>query len=460
MKKISTVFVLAAMLGGSLVFAQTDQAPKPFQAGISLGTDVFNTGPVDPTTGSPTPEAWTQLGFQPDVAFGKFGVGLNLTFHFQVYPVNYPDQAVRLYDGDWVAGSGANALDWASLYLSKLLYVRYGLKGQDPLFVKVGSISDFTLGNGFIMGSYSNMSFFPQTRFTGVDFGIDGSMFNFPMVGLELLTSNLARFDVVGAHVVVRPLIGTDLGLFKNLQAGLTVAADTDPGVYYSLTNPGSLSSAYSGPAVAVFGLDASLPLLNSPMATATAFTEAALEPNGRAGYMLGAGGKLVSLFLWGAQLRLLGPGFIPTYFDANYDIYRNAKAVLMESSPTGSASVGWFATIGASLLGDKVSSSISLDGPFAAGVVGDTYSWPHLRAVAHLGEGLLPGIYADASYEKYALGSVSNFFSDIVDPTDAIVGLSINYRTGSSVLSLLYNAKWMDQQWKVSSSLQASVKF
>ncbi len=453
MKKISTIFVLAAMLSGSFIFAQTDQSPKPFQAGISLGTDVFNTGPRGAA------EAWTQLGFQPEVAFGKLGVGLNLTFHFQVYPVSYPDQAVRLYDGDWVAGSGASVLDWASLYLSKVLYVRYGLKGQDPLFVKVGSISDFTLGNGFIMGNYSNMSFFPQTRFTGLDFGIDGSMFNFPMVGLELLTSNLARFDVVGAHVVVRPLIGTDLAIFKNLQAGLTVAADSDPSVYYATTTSASIP-AYSGAPIAVYGLDASLPLLNSPVATATAFTEAALEPKGRAGYMLGAGGKLVSLFLWGAQLRLLGPGFIPTYFDANYDIYRDAKAVLMESSPSGSGFVGWFATIGASLLGDKVSSSVSLDGPFAAGVLGNTYSWPHLRAVAHLGEGLLPGIYADASYEKYALGSVSGFFSDLVDPTDAIVGLAINYRTGSSVLSLLYNAKWMDQKWKVSSSLQASVKF
>ncbi|HUX37335.1 MAG TPA: hypothetical protein VMV44_05480 [Rectinemataceae bacterium] len=451
MKKSRLMSLIMVLLCGSLAFSQTDQTPRPFQAGIVLGTDVYNTGPGN------TPESWTQLGFQPDVAIGKVGVGLNLTLHFQVYPVNYPDQAVIFYPGDWVPSSQGFG-DWASLYLSKILYLRYGLKGTDPLFVKVGSISDFTLGNGFIMGNYSNMSFFPQTRFAGLDFGIDGSMFNFPWVGFEFLTNNLARFDVIGTHVLVRPLVGTDLPILKNLQAGLTLAADTNPGLFASTTSP---STSYSGPAsVAVYGLDVALPLLDSPAASATAFSEAALEPNSRAGFMLGAGGKLISIFTWGAQLRLLGAGFIPTYFDTNYDLYRDAKAELMQTNPSGNAFVGWFGSLGTSILGDKLSASVSLDGPFAAGVVNDIYSWPHLRALAHFGEGILPGIYADASYEKYALGATYGFLRDLVDATDAIAGLSINYRTGSSILTLLYNAKWLDQSWKVTSSLQATLKF
>ena len=453
MNRLPIYFAILALLCGIPVFAQADQAATTFQAGVSLGTDVFGTGPGG------TEEAWTQLGFQPDVAFGKFGVGLNLTVHFQVYPANYPDQAVRFYDGDWVAAPGSGALDWASLYFSKLLYVRYGLKGTDPLFVKVGSISDFTLGNGFIMGNYSNMSFFPQTRFAGLDFGLDGSMFNFPWLGFEFLTGNLARFDVIGTHVYARPLVSTEMGLLKNLQLGLTLAADTNPSVFYASTTAPSIP-AYSGSPIAVYGLDASLPLVSSPAASVTTFTEAALEPKGRFGYMIGAGGKLVSFFLWSSQIRLLGPGFIPTYFDANYDVYRDMKAVEMDASPTGNLSAGWLASIGADILGSKLSTSVSLDGPFAAGVVGNLYSWPHLRAVAHIGEGILPGIFADASYEKYALGSVSGFFGDLVDPTNAIAGLAINYRTGSSILTLLYNAKWMNQQWKVSSSLQATVRF
>lgn len=447
MKKLSLAGLAFALLCTSFAAAQTDQNQPPFQAGVTLGTDVYDS------------QSWTRLGFTPDIAFGKLGVGLDLTLHFQLYPASDPNQAVIFYPGDWNPGSGASLSDWASLYLSKILYVRYGLKGQDPLFVKVGSIGDFTLGNGFIMGNYSNMSFYPQTKFAGVDLGVDGALFNFPWVGFELLTSNLARFDVVGTHVYARPLIGTDLGLLKKLQVGATLAVDTDPSVFYGTTN--ATGPAYAGPAsVAVYGLDAMLPVLDSPVATVAAFTEAAIEPGSRMGFMIGSGGKLLSLFNWGAQLRVLGAGFIPTYFDANYDLYRANKAALMDTSPSGSGFVGWFATIGADLLGDKLATSVSLDGPFAAGVAGDTYSWPHLRALAHIGEGLLPGVYADATYEKYGLGSVSSFFGDLVDPTDAIVGLSINYRTGGSILTLLYNAKWMDQQWKVTSSLQATVKF
>lgn len=447
MKKLWTAFAIVALLCAGTAFGQTAASQPAFQAGVTLGTDAYDG------------ESWTRLGFTPDLAFGKFGVGLDLTLHFQLYPAQYPDQAVIFYPGDWMAPSGASFGDWASLYLSKILYVRYGQKGQDPLFVKAGSISDFTLGNGFIMGNYSNMSFYPQTRFTGLDLGLDGAMFNFPWVGFEIMTSNVARFDVVGTHVYSRPLVGTDIPVVKNLQVGLTLAADTNPATYYSITN--ASSAAYAGPAsVAVYGLDAMLPVLDTPLASVSVFTEGAMEPNSSLGYMLGSGGKLFGFFTWGAQLRLLGAGFIPDYFDTNYDLYRADKAYYMSLTPSGNGFAGWFASLGTSLLGDKLTFTAGLDGPFAAGVRGDMYSWPHLRAVAHLGEGLLPGVYFDASYEKYALGSVKGFFEDLADPTDAIAGLSINYRTGSSILTLLYNARWVDMQWKVTSSLQATVKF
>jgi hypothetical protein len=49
-----------------------------------------------------------------------------------------------------------------------------------------------------------------------------------------------------------------------------------------------------------------------------------------------------------------------------------------------------------------------------------------------------------------------------MVDPTDAVIGLSINYKTGASVLTLVYDAKWDPQagEFVVTSSLQASMKF
>ncbi|MEI6873831.1 MAG: hypothetical protein WCL50_01740 [Spirochaetota bacterium] len=446
MKKLFAIVFVAVIGCGSIVWGQADSAARPFKAGVNLGTDVLATGPGG------TSESWTQIGFQPDVAFGKFGVGLNLTLHFQIYPVNQPDQAVAIYPGDWVPNYQSNGQNIVDLYLPKILYVRYGLKGVDPLFVKVGSIPELTLGNGFIMGNYTNMSYFPDKRITGLDFGLDGSMFEFPYVGIEFITGNLARFDVIGTHVLGRPLIWSDIPIVKNLQIGLTFVTDTAPGLYSSASLSG----------VSVYGFDALVPLISNPMVSMAAFTETAFEPNSSAGFMLGLGGRLVGIITYGAQVRLLGAGFIPNYFDANYDLFRADKATYMATKATGNGFMGWFASLGTVLLNDMLYATASLDGPVKA--IDKTSSnkadFPHARAIAHLGEGLLPGIYADATYEKYSLGKLKGFFEDLVDPTDAIVGLAINYKTGSSVLTLLYNAKWLEGTWKVSSSLQASVKF
>jgi hypothetical protein len=310
------------------------------------------------------------------------------------------------------------------------------------------------------MGGYSNMSFYPQVRFTGLDLGVDGSLFEFPYVGLELLVDNLARFDLLGAHVLGRPLMWLETPIIKDLQVGLTFVTDTNPGSIVATTMK----------ALSVVGFDALLPIIANPAVSLSAFTETAFEPNSSAGFMVGIGGKLVSVVTYGLQLRLLGAGFIPTYFDANYDMYRDAKATYMLRTPSpGTGVAGWYASLGTSLFEDKISLTAALDGPFGkTKATADPLAqsdWPHLRAVFHIGEGLLPGIYTDATYEKYYLGNGAkgDFFGDLVDPTDAIIGLAINYKTGASVLTLLYNVKYIPgavEPWKVTSSLQASLKF
>ncbi|MEI6388374.1 MAG: hypothetical protein WCQ50_17275 [Spirochaetota bacterium] len=457
MKKHGALLLLASMFLGSLAWGQADQPTQTFKAGLNLGTEVLMTG-----SGS-TPESWTIMGFQPDLAFGKFGVGVNLTFHFQIYPdpVRYNNEPFVLWTGDWVpTNTSPTFTDWLALYIPKLMYVRYGLKGTDPLFVKVGSIPDFTLGNGFVMGNFSNMSNFPQTRISGVDFGLDGTMFDFPYLGMELVVDNLARFDVVGIHLLGRPLVFMDNPILKGLSVGTSVVTDLNPGLY-GTTKPAS---------VTVMGVDALMPLFSSPVASLAGFLEGSIEPKSRTGFMIGAGGKLLGIFSYGTQLRILSPGFIPTYFDASYDLNREAKATIVSSAALASekAVLGWLASIGTNLLGDKLVANVTLDGPFSGDPTATAQAaWPHLRGVARLADGLLPGVFADATYEKYYIGKVKGFFPDLIDPTDAIAGMNINYTTGGTVLTLMYNAKWVDANgipektdWKVSSSIQAAIKF
>ncbi len=461
--RVTIALIMAALLAGA-AFAQGGEAapakPFSFKGGIELGSDVLPTGEL--VNGKPTNEAWTKLGFQPDLGFGKFGVGIDLSFRFQLYPQD-SDNAIKIYEGDWVPSGDKNFLD---VYLPKIMYFRYGLKGEDPLFAKLGSINDLSLGNGFIVGNYSNMKFMPETRIFGLDLGIDGRLFNFPYVGFEALTGNLARFDVIGGRVFARPFVGTELPILKNLQAGLTVAMDTQPDLYKAPSNPVETMTAY--------GVDVMAPILGGKAFPLAAFMDIAFDPNATMGSMIGFGGKLVGIINYGAQIRVLQDGFIPVYFDANYDLYRARKHDFMTTDALkGDAfNAGWYASLGTSFLGDQIVFNAALDGPMKekpAVASSDQTDYPHLRGIFHFGEGVIGGIYFDASYEKYFLGKENGFFKDLVDPTDAVIGLAVNYKTGASVLTLKYDASWNPDfnngdgtfgKFEVRSSLSASMKF
>jgi hypothetical protein len=136
-----------------------------------------------------------------------------------------------------------------------------------------------------------------------------------------------------------------------------------------------------------------------------------------------------------------------------------------MQLSGDGSTFFGWYGSLGTSLLQDKLALSFALDGPFAPipkTASANQTDYAHAKAILNVGEGILGGLFFDASYEKYFLGINRGVFTDLGDPTNAIIVLDINYRTGASVLTLQYNASWdpNTQRFNVSSSLQASVKF
>lgn len=448
--------ILTMTLAVFSVFAQDAKSGLDFAAGLGLGSEVI-------TGADGTPQSWTSISFQPDLAFGKIGFGLNLPLHFQLYPKTDPDgnptdEPILIYAGDWVP-ENKNFQGFLDLYLPKIQYVRYGLKGADPIYAKLGSFDDMTLGNGFIMGEYSNMSFQPKMKMLGLDVGVDGKAFGFPYVGLELLTGNLAQLDVVGGRLYGRPLLWLNVPIIKNLEIGASLVADSNAYLYTSSTEAEALS---------VFGIDAMVPVISSKLFPLAAFADMAFEPNQSFGAMLGAGGKLLGFLTYGAQIRFLQEGFVPSYFDTNYDLYRNVKYDLMQTTASGNAiNPAWYASLGCNLLDSKLIFSARIDGPFApipATPTDNTADYPHLKAVVNLAEGILAGFYFSGSYEKYYLGKTQDFFKDVIDPTDAIVGLAINYKTGAAIITLKYNATYDPSlavpDWVVTSSLTATMKF
>jgi hypothetical protein len=431
------MLVVLAVLALSLPFAVSAQeAGGGFDFGLTLGigADTFY---INDTIGYVT---YQKLTVSPDIAFGKFGIGLELTLHY-TFTEEAGVDPVRA-EGDWIPDP-ARDQTLLDVYLPKFKYIRYGFKG-DPLYAKLGSIEDGTLGNGFIMNNYDNTLFLPEQRIFGLAFDLDGALFHFPYLGLETFVGNLARFDVIGARLYARPLAGTEIPLLKNLQLGTTFAMDRVP----DLHDP-TLALLDPDP-VYLWGADLRQPILNSRAISLAVFSDVAVLGNqGSVGGMVGLGGRLAGVITYGAQIRILGDNFVPVYFDSTYDLFRADKYAVASGTTTVPAYTGWLASLGFSLFGDLLVFNATLDGPFQQTGTASYLDWPHFFAQFILGKGLVPNVSMELSYDKRNLAADDGFFQDLFSFTDSVIQGRLNYSIGAAVLSLHYDIRWDPLQGK-----------
>ena len=426
---------------------------------LGLGVQTFE----DPTTGEP--ETYQQLSLRPDIAVGKFGIGLNVQMHYR-FVAGEDGTELDLRREDWAPTE--EALDEGAfgavmgLYLPKIAYVRWAQKG-DPLFIKFGSIEDSTLGNGFIMGNYSNSRFLPDRRILGLNVDVDGRLFDFPLLGVETVVGNVSAWDVFGARLYGRPLLPMDIPVIKNLEVGTSFVRDGDP-FYHAQRDPSFEPSSfgYDGDemeeaGVSVFGVDYQLPLISSEVFTLANFADFVVQ-QGSSGGMLGFGGTAFGIMPYGAQLRILGEDFIPVYFDSTYDLSRVERYDVYdhEGDPLIDRHVGYFASTGFSVLDGQIVFTASIDGP-----IGETAgSEPQLKAGLTVAEGLLPGLSGQASYTKSDISGWDSFTS----LENSVIDSRINYQTGPAVISLVYNLRYdpfdpaQEDPWVVTSGLETSI--
>jgi hypothetical protein len=435
-----------------VVFAQ-DADPMDFGFDLGIGAESFNEpGIEDPVT-------YQTLSLMPDFAFGQFGIGLDLTFHYRFTGGDGGEFEIRKADWDpKLAG-----VTFLELYLPRFRYIRWGFRG-DPLYIKLGSIDDATLGNGFIMGNYANTLFLPELRIFGMNFDIDGALFNFPYVGLQSFIGNLANPDIIGGRLFARPLAWLSMPILPHLEIGYTVVGDIDPFRYTD--DPAFFGySDVDEESIVVHGADFILPLISNDILTLATFGDVVFQGT-HTGGMLGAGAKFFKILPVGAQLRFLGPNFIPAYYSATYDIYRPVYYIIANSEEEIiPGSVGWFANTGFSFLEDQIVMDVSLDGPFVKPLPDEPdnwVNWPHLRMTFLLGEGLLQGFDFSFWYDKKNIQE----FGDLIDATDAVIGAAVNYHTGPAVITLEWDIQYNPEHdlsdpasaWNTTAKLKSSI--
>ncbi len=469
MKKILKRICLPAVLFIFLatpLFSQEDTESGTendfgFGLDIEIGAETFNEFDAD---GNPVAISYQTLSLNPDVSFGKFGIGLALTLHYRfLAPQENNDSNIAIREEDWIPSGDTSFME---LYLPKFRYIRYGLKGED-LYVKLGSIDDGTLGNGFIMGNYANTLFLPDERVFGMSFDLDGRLFNFPYLGIETFAGNLAHFDVIGVRVFGRPLIWLDVPIIKNLELGTTIAGDVDPDYRSEYFDLDLFGASFKAESVTIWGIDVIQPILSNPAVSLAAFGDFVVEPDGASGGMLGLGGRFFGIIPYAVQLRFLGDNFIPVYFDASYDLSRGEKYYIIKGAGTVDGSVGWLASTGFSLLDDQLAFHASIDGPFSPvpeNRVDSTFmEYPHIRMILLVKEGLLPGFFFNADYDKKYIDS----WASLISPADAVIGFNINYKTGPAVITLGYDLRYNpnydpddpeSKRWETTAKLSSSI--
>jgi hypothetical protein len=158
---------------------------------------------------------WTRIALSPDIPIWKFGICLDLEA--------FIDPSGNFSNKGWQFDK-ENALQ--SVF-RKIRYIRFGHE-SDPLFAKVGGLSNVTLGYGFVVDRFTNMLHYPDQKLLGMQLYLN----NITPLGVTLQTM-VADFNdfknnggVLAGRLAVCPMKTTGIPLLSDLSVGATYGVD------------------------------------------------------------------------------------------------------------------------------------------------------------------------------------------------------------------------------------------
>lgn len=391
----SMLFIMFSFLLPAMVFAQTQPGfgnPEGlFQGG--LGVTVIEEDGEETT--------YLTINLQPEVAFGKLGLGLNIDVLYNPNPEEGEDH-IREDD----------------LKFEKILrFVRWGVK-RDPIYARVGALDNATLGHGFILAHYQNQ-IVENERKLGLAFDVNQTAW-----GFESMTSNFKRLELIGGRAYYRPLEGrVAIPIIKRMAFGATVVTDIDPD-----------ADRDSNDDVLVWGVDAELPILEMPMLDVMLYADFAQIRSYGSGAATGLLFRVPSLLsLMSASLkveqRFLGEEFEANYFDA---FYENDRAYKMQSLKNAEAVSGTFGELMATILG-----KITVIGSY------EYYDENEFGGTAHAAAGLepntIPRVLLRGTYDKDRVETFEDLVTlDARSMANGYIGYGLN-----KYLYLTVNYQW-----------------
>ncbi len=327
------------------------------------------------------PIGYTQIGevgyvglrLQPELAFGKIGVGLDIPIMFSLEDGSFRSEEFK--DGIGI--------------LRMIQYFRYGRKRRDPFYIKIGTLRRSYLGFGGLLNNYTNSPSF-ERRKVGIEFDIN---FNEKMFGIEGLYSDINGVNLVAVRPYVRPFAKSLAPIINTFEVGVGVVHDRTQRVLPVATNSNRLpftiptsstspnntdlvDARYVRDGMTGMNVDAGITLLDIPFIKVDAYTQfawlfknnsenlrqdletlAANDPAlaGVSEYATGTGFSagvvarlnfIANIFAMEARLEYQNYSkfFQPQFFDAAYEINKDAKIAILATDTT--ATNGWYGTL------------------------------------------------------------------------------------------------------------------
>ncbi len=257
-------------------------------------------------------DAYVQLQLQPDIPFGKVGIGLDLILLYNPYAEGTEPQFLAEDGESW---------DSPSTWLRLVRYVRYG-RPYDPFYVRFGELDYLTIGHGSIMSGYSN-------------YDRRGLRLNFRdpknRSGIETMINDIGNPSIFGGRAFLRPFQREENNnLLTRFEIGATYLTDINPNLQAEGEEPFNAIGFDVGVPLfetSTFRWDIydDIALLNTLSDTAESESETSTVEGSSTTVNLAWGnavgvGFAFTQAIFKIEYRIFGDGYIPSVFDYTYE--------------------------------------------------------------------------------------------------------------------------------------------
>ncbi|MEQ8879942.1 MAG: hypothetical protein RLQ12_09935, partial [Cyclobacteriaceae bacterium] len=280
------------------------------------------------------------LVLSPEFSLGKVGLGLNV-------PVLYGIQSNSFRTEIFKDGVGVARL---------IRYLRLGNQKRDPIYFRVGELSSAMIGFGGLINNYTNTTSY-EKRKLGIHYDLNYR----GLVGIEGLYSdfNPASLNLFAIRPYTRPLAQSGIPIVRTFEIGGQYILDKDQ-TAIPTSDSTSTTYQYTQDGVSAFGLDAGITLLSIPFIQIDLFTtysklnvaNQAVKDTLGDGFSSGSGFStglnfrlnfIADLFSTDIRIERLNytKNYLPQFFDASYEINKDAKILSLNGAPKMSGIYG-----------------------------------------------------------------------------------------------------------------------